>query len=87
MSILRSSEQFANDECSIRDSFEPGSNARVESLRQPEKTLSPNSSTEEGMHIDTSDEQFEKAESPICDSRESDSNATVESLPHSEKQS
>jgi hypothetical protein len=82
MQIDESDEQCANAATSIRESFEPVSNATLDSAPHQEKQLLPRNWTGEGMQIDESDEQWPNADSSIRESLEPVSNATLDNAPH-----
>jgi hypothetical protein len=71
-------EHPVNAFASILDSWDPASNANIESEVQSEKTARERISTEEGIVIDGIDEQLEKAPIPIVFKLDIEANVTSE---------
>jgi hypothetical protein len=82
MEMDGSDTQAPKAHCSIRESFEPPSNATVESAQHSAKQFSQRTSTDDGMQMDASDEDGPNALNPIRDIFDPGSNATVDRLLH-----
>jgi hypothetical protein len=57
MQIDESDKQAADEDSFIRETLQPDSNVTRERFVQTTKLSRPNTSTDEGMHIDESDER------------------------------
>jgi hypothetical protein len=80
MQIDESDEHRQNACMSIRESWEPDSNVKLESAAHGQKQFSQRTSTADGMQIDESDEQPQNAKRSIREILQSDSNVKCKRL-------